>query len=308
MAIKKLTAKKVFVPADVPSEAKDLYIKNFLTATNSTGNLMLFAGDQKIEHLNKDFYGEGIHASDNKPEHLFKIASKAKIGAFAAQLGLIAGYGHKYKKVPYLIKLNSKTGIVSTKQSDPYSQQTLSLADVENFRQNSGLNVVGVGYTIYLGSEFEASMLSEAAQIAYDAHQYGMLAVFWIYPRGKAITNEKDADLIAGATGTATCLGADFVKVNYPKAQGKKSKELFKQAISAAGRTGVICSGGSSTDPEKFLAQLADQVSVGARGNATGRNIHQKSLADAVKMSNAIYAITVEGKTAAQAYKIFKRK
>ena len=33
----------------------------------------LFACDQKIEHLNDDFYGEGIPLSSNDPAHLFEI-------------------------------------------------------------------------------------------------------------------------------------------------------------------------------------------------------------------------------------------
>ena len=38
---------------------------------------MLFACDQKVEHLNKDFYGEGIDIADAEPEHLFKIGDQA---------------------------------------------------------------------------------------------------------------------------------------------------------------------------------------------------------------------------------------
>jgi len=38
-----------------------------------------------------------------------------------------------------------------------------------------------------------------------------------ISPGGKAVADEKDPHLIAGATGVAACLGSDFVKVNYPK-------------------------------------------------------------------------------------------
>ena len=41
--------------------------------------------------------------------------------------------------------------------------------------------------------------------------------MLWIYPRGKAVADEKDAHLIAGAAGAAACLGADFVKCNPPK-------------------------------------------------------------------------------------------
>jgi fructose-bisphosphate aldolase/6-deoxy-5-ketofructose 1-phosphate synthase len=58
-------------------------------------------------------------------------------------------------------------------------------------------------------------------------------------------------------------------------------------------------------DEKKFLQGLYDQITIGcASGNATGRNIHQKSLAGAVGMCNAIYAITVEGKTVEEAAKL----
>ena len=162
-------------------------------------------------------------------------------------------------------------------------------------------------FTIYLGSEYEREMLKKAAQAVYQAHQHGLLTVLWIYPRGKAVADEKDPHLIAGATGAAVCLGSDFVKVNYPKQAGMESKEIFKEAVAAAGRTGVVCAGGSSTDAEAFLQRLHDQIVSGACGNATGRNIHQKGLKEAISMCNAIYAVTVEGKTVAQAIQIYKK-
>ncbi len=52
--------------------------------------LMLMAGDQKVEHLNNDFYGPEIAEDDGDPEHLFRIASRARIWVFATQMGLIA--------------------------------------------------------------------------------------------------------------------------------------------------------------------------------------------------------------------------
>ena len=267
---------------------------------------MLFAGDQKVEHLNHDFYGEGIHMDDTDPEHLFRIASQAKIGVFATQLGLIAKYGNSYADVPYLVKLNSKTNLVKTSQSDPFSNQWLEVQKVVDFRDNSGLNILAVGYTVYLGSQYESEMLHQAAQIVSNAHQHGLITVLWVYPRGKAVADEKDPHLIAGATGVAACLGSDFVKVNYPKKEGFESKEIFKEAILAAGCTKVVCAGGSSDDVEVFLKRLHDQIHVsGASGNATGRNIHQKSLKEAIAMCDAIYAITVENAEVKEALKIY---
>ena len=44
-------------------------------ATAGTGKMNLFACDQKIEHLNDDFYdgGDKIPLSSNDPGHLFEI-------------------------------------------------------------------------------------------------------------------------------------------------------------------------------------------------------------------------------------------
>jgi DhnA family fructose-bisphosphate aldolase class Ia len=302
-----MDASDIMIPLDVPESARDSYVDNYRALTKKSGRLMLFAGDQKVEHLNDDFHGEGIHPDDGDPEHLFRIASGAQIGVFATQLGLIARYGKDYPDVNYLIKLNSKTNLVKTSQCDPFSQQWFGVDQVVDFRYSSALHILGVGYTIYLGSEHEARMLHQAARLVHDAHQYGLIAVLWIYPRGQAVADEKDPHLIAGATGVAACLGSDFVKVNYPKKEGYESKELFKEAVSAAGRTKVVCAGGSSVDVEAFLQRLHDQIFVsGASGNATGRNIHQKPLKEAVNMCNAIYAITVDGKSVKEALKVYK--
>ncbi len=303
----KIKEKDVNVPLDVPKSMRKKYIDNFMKITYGSGRLMLFAGDQKIEHLNNDMYGKGIHPDDADPEHLFRIASKANIGVFATQLGLIAKYGANYKNVPYLVKLNSKTNLVKTDQRDPYSGKICDVEEVVEFKKNSGLKIFAVGYTVYLGSEYEDLMLREAARIVYEAHKNGLLTVLWIYPRGKAVKDEKDPHLIAGATGVAVCLGTDFVKINYPKKEGKESKEIFKEAVKAGGRTNVVCAGGSSTDVRVFLQRLHDQLQSGAKGNATGRNIHQKSLKEAVAMCNAIYALTVENKSVDEALKIYSK-
>jgi len=310
-----LTAKDVIVPADVPKAMAEEYVKNYLAMTHNTGRLMLFAGDQKIEHLNDDFYGKikvgdsqvDIPLDDADPEHLFRIASKAKIGVFATQLGLVAKFGPSYKNVPYLVKLNSKSHLVKTAQKDPQSSAMLSVGDVVKLKKDSGLNVMAVGYTVYAGSEFENDMVREAAQAAFQAHQNGLLAVFWMYPRGKAVPDEKDPHLIAGAAGMGACLGADFVKVNYPKPKEGKAAEAFKEAIMAAGkRTGVITAGGSSKAVKDFLQETWDQINIsGCRGNATGRNIHQKPLDEAVRLANAISAITIGGKSADEAMNVF---
>ena len=308
-----ITRDQVRVPADVPAEARETYVDNYMAATRGTGRLMLFACDQKIEHMNDDFFGDGIDPADNDPEHLFRIGSQGVCGVLAGQRGLVAQYAADYPQINYLVKMNSKTHLIKTSQDpakhqdDPYSPQLYDIGTVLDLRDN-GVNVVGIGYTIYLGSEYESQMMMEASQLIADAHSVGLVVVLWMYPRGKAVADEKDAHLIAGAAGVALSIGADFVKVNPPKGDdAASSAEKLIEAAMAAGRTGLVCAGGSTVDAKTFLTQLWEQIHVGgASGNATGRNIHQRSLDEAVRLTKAISAITLADYDVDRALAVFE--
>ena len=196
-----ISREDVLVPRDVMPEFRETYIDNYMAATRGTGRLMLFACDQKFEHLNKDFFGEGIDPADADPEHLFKDRRpgrhrRARRPARPHRPADAAD--PEYSQINYLVKMNSKTNLVKTAQSDPDSPQLNDLNSVLDMR-DAGVNVVGIGYTIYLGSEYESTMAQEAGQLIADAHANGLITVLWIYPRGKAIADEKDASLIAGA-------------------------------------------------------------------------------------------------------------
>ncbi|MBT3771481.1 MAG: aldolase, partial [Euryarchaeota archaeon] len=68
----------------------------------------------------------------------------------------------------------------------------------------------------------------------------------------------------------------------------------------------IICSGGGSLPAEEFLQRLHDQINIsGAKGAATGRNIHQKTTEEAVRMCAACHAIICDDATVEQALKIF---
>jgi len=304
---------KYNVPADVPNELHEIYEKNMDAATAGTGRMNLFACDQKIEHLNDDFYdgGNKIPLSSNDPEHFFKIGQATHdagtIGVLAGQLGLISHYARDYPNIPYLVKLNSKSHMVKTSQRDPISQAMWDLDDVMALVHN-GINVVGIGYTVYIGSEYEHEMLTEAASFIRQAHDLGMIAVVWMYPRGKAVTDEMDPQLISGAAGVAACIGADFAKVNYPNNfEGMNRFESLRVAVEAAGRTGIICSGGGSLPARDFLERLWGQINVSkCSGAATGRNIHQKGTDEAVRMTAACDAIICQGASVDEALAIFE--
>lgn len=299
--------KSICIPLDVPSAMREPYAANLERMTHGTGRLLLMAGDQKVEHLNDDFTGEGIAPDDADPEHLFRIASRARIGAFAAQLGLIARYGADYPDVPYLVKLNSKTNLVKTQEQDPVSLQWQTVDELVRFREAAGLTIVGVGYTIYPGSKREADMLTEAARLIFEAHQHGLVSVIWAYPRGRAVSDEHDAHLIAGVAGLVACLGADFVKLNPPQPASGSPAAALREAVQAAGRTRVICAGGKETGVEDFLTRLYEQIHVGGTaGNATGRNIHQRPLDEAVRFCDAIAAVTLDDADVERALAVYE--
>jgi fructose-bisphosphate aldolase / 6-deoxy-5-ketofructose 1-phosphate synthase len=301
---------KISIPSDVPQALHQEFITNYQAITAENGKLLMLTGDQKLEHLNANFYGSEIHPDVAQPTHLFEIASKGFVTAFVAHLGLIARYGHQYPTINYIVKLNGKTNIIPTQAQDPISAQLWSVEDVITFKQNSRLPIRGIGYTAYLGSSYEATMLREAAQAVFQAHQQGLVAILWMYPRGKYVTDERSIEMVAGAAGVAATLGADFAKINAPKASTSvQQAELLRIAVNAAGSTKLICAGGPSVDQTVFLQQVYNEIHRGHTwGNAIGRNIYQRSCAAAIAYTRALSAIVFNDKTVDEALAIFGKE
>ncbi len=276
---------KIEVPCSVPAKSRKEYEKNYRLLTNNSGNMLLIAGDQKVEHLNDDFFGAGISKDDASPKHLFDITKNSQGGVLATHLGLVARYGKEYKEIPYIIKMNGRTNLWPNDEKDS-SKLWWSVEDIVKFKKESGLKVGGLGYTVYLGGKYESKMLQEAAQMTHLAHQAGLLSIIWMYPRGKKV-KEEDIHTIAGGAGVAAALNADFVKVKYPfdLINQKKAASDYKEVILAAGKTKIICVGGSKRPSKEMQKFLKLQLETGSAGLAIGRNLHQRSLKDASKMA-----------------------
>ena len=114
--------------------------------------------------------------------------------------------------------------------------------NIIDFKKNSKLSIVGIGYTVYLGGKYEAKMLKEAASLINEAHQSGLIAVIWMYPRGKGI-NEENIHVIAGGAGIAACLDADFVKLKYPYNTNspKLTAEKYKEVVLLRKNENYLC-------------------------------------------------------------------
>lgn len=280
----------LFIPADVPQSVHDEYRTNYDAITRSTERLFIFAADHKMEHLDEDFAGPGIDPAAHHPEHIFRIASQSAIGALATQLGLIARYGKLYPGINYIAKLNSKTNLIPPQSRDPFSRLLWTVDQVVRLKKESGIAIRGIGLTIYLGSEYEDRMLEQAAHAIFEAHQSGLIAILWMYPRSHHISDEREHHLLAGAVGVAACLGADFVKIHPPHPIATKSSaELLKFVVQAAGNTKVVCAGGKQYDQQQLVKAVHDQITIGgSSGIAIGRNIWQHSLDEAVVLANTL--------------------
>ena len=278
------------IPKDVPLNRHAEFMKNYTLLTKATGNLFLFSADHKMEHLDTDFQGPDLPPEIHKPHHLFEIANRSPIGGMASQLGLIARYGSQYPDITYVPKLNSKTNLVPLEKHEPLSRLLWTVDDVIAFKKSSGLTIAGIGVTVYLGSTYEDLMLEQAAQAVFQAHQEGLVAILWMYPRGSAVTDETDPHLLAGAVGVAACLGADFVKIHPPKATKDTSRaELLRTVVEAAGTTKVISAGGSFKNAAELLKNIKEEMAIGGiSGAAIGRSLFQHSLKDAVEVSRAL--------------------
>jgi len=87
------------------------------------------------------------------------------------------------------------------------------------------LGAVGIGATIYFGSEESTRQITEVAEAFEYAHQLGMITVLWCYLRNPAFKKDgKDYHNAADLTGQANHLGvtiqADIIKQKLPSLNG----------------------------------------------------------------------------------------
>src|SRR6266704_806212 len=239
------------------------------------GKGMLLAYDQGFEHgPSADFNDQNID-----PSYIMDIAVKGDFTGVVFHKGIAEKYYNG--KVPLIVKLNGKT---SLPRGEPVSTLVCSVEEAIS------LGAKGVGYTIYLGSANESVMLEEFGQIEEEAHEEGLPAIAWIYPRGEAVKNDTSPEIVAYAARAGLEMGADAVKIKYTG-----DPTSFRWAVKAAGLAKVFMSGGpkAPTD-ETFLSQVKGAMDAGATGLAVGRNVWQHT--DPLKMSSALREIIFNGK------------
>jgi class I fructose-bisphosphate aldolase len=235
--------------------------KDYLNPFLKNSKAMFLAYDHGFEHGPKDLRGKSLD-----PEYILDLAVKGGYTGIILQKGIAETYytNTKYQRqIPLILKMNGKTNL--RPQEEPYSAINCRVEYAKK------LGAQAVGYTIYLGSEWEGKMFEDFGRIQEEAHRLNMAAIAWIYPRGKAIINEFDPEIIKYAGRIGLELGADLIKIKYPG-----SEEAMREVVKLAGKTKVVLSGGPQINEEEFLAEVKKIIKAGAIGVAVGRNVWQR--------------------------------
>ena len=266
------------------------------------GTLLILPFDQGLEHGPRDFFANPESAD---PAYQCRLALEGGFSGVVFQVGLAQKYmGEFAGKIPLILKINGKTEIPA--DDEAFSPCDASVEDAVR------LGAVAVGYTLYVGSPAQDRDFVQFGRVRQDCENYGMPLIVWAYPRGKAIESKGGRDCLYAveyAARTACELGADVVKVNFPRITPDPAKGLpprpydtlqltplqaFRRVVEAAGRTLVLVSGGAKEDDASLLAKARESMDAGATGLIFGRNIWQRKWDESLVIVKKIQDIMKE--------------
>ncbi len=276
-----------------------------------TGYVSILPVDQGIEHTGGASFAPNPDYFD--PAKIVELAIEGGCNAVASTYGVLGAVARKYAhKIPFILKINH-----NELMTYPNTYDQVMFASIENA---FNMGAVGVGATIYFGSDNSMRQLQEVTEAFSQAHELGMFTVLWCYLRNSGFKKDGvDYHTAADLTGQANHLGvtieADIIKqkapecnggftaINFAKTHQKVYDELttdnpidltrYQVANCYMGRAGLINSGGASTGSgESDLAQAVLTAVVnkraGGMGLISGRKAFQKPMKDGVELLHAI--------------------
>jgi len=267
----------------------------------ANGTLLFLPIDQGLEHGPVDFFS---NPESVDPFFQLKLAKEGGYSGIVFHIGLAEKYLKSFAgEVPLVLKLNGKTNI--PKDNYTFSPQTASVQDAVR------LGADAVGYTLYVGSPAQGEDIHQFYRIREDCDKFGMPLIMWAYPRGEAIETKGGRDSLYAvdyAARVACELGADLVKLNLPEYDESKAKDLPKpynqmkvphleameKVVKSAGKTLVLVSGGSKLSDEDLLEKVKISMEAGVTGLVFGRNMWQRNLDEALKLTEKIKRIMSE--------------
>ena len=245
------------------------------------GTAIFLPYDHGLEHGPRDFAG---HPESGDPRHVIRLAVEGGFNGVALQIGLAGKFYWEYAgEVPLVLKLNGKTDIPSP--ADPVSPVNATVEEAVR------LGADAVGYTLYVGTPGQERDFAQYLRVREDAERFGMPLIVWSYPRGAAIDAKGGKDsfyAVDYAARTASELGADMVKVNFPQPakrdgvpeayRGEFSpQQAIESVVRSAGRSLLLVSGGEHAGQEAMLEKARESMEAGATGLIFGRNVFQRS-------------------------------
>ncbi|AJB41641.1 fructose-1,6-bisphosphate aldolase [Thermofilum adornatum 1505] len=250
------------------------------------GKAVIFAFDHGVEHGPADFPGETIDPR--------KILSKVVdvVDAIMLLPGM-ASLTHEVwaGKIPLIVKVTSKTSLRP-------EQEKLLQSPFGFVEDVVALGAEAVAATVYWGSNFEDQMLKMWFEVKREAERYGLPALQLSYPRGPAIKNMYDVEVVRYGVRAAIESGADLIKTYYTG-----STESFRRVVEVAAGVPVLMSGGAKAKTLlDFLYVVKSVMDAGAQGVVVGRNIFQHE--NPRGAAKAIMAVVHEGYSPEEALKM----
>jgi class I fructose-bisphosphate aldolase len=252
------------------------------------GTALFLPYDQGLEHGPRDFFA---NPAAGDPRYIVTLAVEGGFNGIAIQIGLAEKFYWDYAgEVPLVLKLNGKTEI-------PSDEEAFSPVHAE-VEEAVRLGADAVGYTMYVGSPAQAADFEQYKRIRSDCEALGMPLIVWAYPRGAAIdaTGGKDSFYAVDyAARTASELGADVVKVNFPNAARKdgvkkeyaelelSEQEAVNAVVRSANRSLVLLSGGEKAGDEGVVEKARMSMEAGATGLIFGRNVWQRPYEESLR-------------------------
>ncbi len=286
---------------DLPSGKKVRLHRLLYKYGPGNGRLMILPIDQGLEHGPRDFF---VNPESLNPEFQLRLALEGGFSAIAFQIGLAEKYLRTFAgKVPLILKINGKTEIPP--DDDAFSPCNATVEDAVR------LGADAVGYTAYIGSPRQDEDFLQFGRVRRAAERAGMPVIMWAYPRGKYMEAKGGRDSLYAvdyAARIAQELGADVVKVNYPKHDEAKSsqypkeyqnlkltkKEMLEKVVASAGRTLTLMSGGAKRNDEELFDDVRAALEAGVTGFIFGRNMWQRRFGEALEVAAKITKMTQE--------------
>jgi class I fructose-bisphosphate aldolase len=281
-----------------------------------TGYLSILPVDQGIEHSGAASFAKNPAYFD--PKNLVELAIEGGCNAIATTFGVLGMVSRRYAhRIPFIVKLNHNELLTYPNRFDQVMFGSVQEA--------YNLGAVGVGATIYFGSEESMRQLQEVSEAFQEAHDLGLFTVLWCYLRNDAFKKDGvDYSLSADLTGQANHMGvtieADIIKQKAPENNGgftaigfgKTDKLVYSELTTDhpidltrwqvvncyMGRVPLINSGGESkgdSDLGQAVRTAVINKRAGGTGLIVGRKAFQRPMPDGVALLNAVQDVYLDG-------------